>query len=70
MGWELTVTVKTPANAPTVPMRAYVTGGDPRVTTRAQGRCVRATASRHVVWRAHGSRHTSGAKASRSTHRR
>jgi hypothetical protein len=32
------------------------------VTTRAVP-CVRATASRHVVWRAQGSRHTSGAKA-------
>src|SRR6202521_5851619 len=39
------------------------------VTTRKPAPCVRATASRHVGWRAQGSRHTSGAKASRSTHR-
>jgi transposase len=36
---------------------------------RESAPCVRATASCHVVWRAQGSRHTSGATASRSTHR-
>jgi hypothetical protein len=51
-------------------MRAYVTGGDHRQwTTRAMRRCVRATASRHVGWRAQGSQHTSGANASCSTYR-
>jgi len=49
-------------------MRAYVTGGWP-VDDAREAPCVHATTSRHVVWRAQGSRHTRGAKASRSTHR-
>jgi hypothetical protein len=57
-------------DAEMAPMRAYVTGGDPPpVTTREPAPCVRATTPRHVAWRAQGSRHTSDAKASRSTHR-
>ena len=44
-------------------MRAYVTSGGPLMTTRKPAPCVRATASRHVGWRAQGSRHTSGVKA-------
>jgi hypothetical protein len=39
------------------------------VTTRKPAPCMRATASRHVGWRAQGSRHTSGANASCSTYR-
>ena len=46
-------------------MRAYVTSSD----DAREAPCVRATASRHVEWRAQCSRHTSGAKASRSTRR-
>ena len=39
------------------------------VTTRKPAPCVHATASRHVGLQAPGSRHTSGAMASRRTHR-
>ena len=37
-------------------MRAYVTSGDPLMTTLKPAPCERATASRHVGWRAQGSR--------------
>ncbi len=51
-------------------MRAYVTSGDPPLVDDAhEAPCERATASRHVGWRAQGSRRTSDAKASRSTRR-
>jgi hypothetical protein len=51
-------------DAETVPMRAYVTSGNPPLVDDArEAPCERATASRHVGWRAQGSRHTSGAKA-------
>ncbi len=46
-------------DAETVPMRAYVTGSD----DAREAPCVRATASRHVAWRAQGSRHTHGVNA-------
>jgi len=45
-------------------MHAYVTNSD---DARRQRRCVDVTASHHVVWgELDGSRHTSGAKASRT----
>ena len=50
-------------------MRAYVTSGDPLVTTRA-GSIVRARYGRTAChWRARGSLQTSGARVTRSTHR-
>ena len=50
-------------------MRAYVTGGRP-VTTRAKRDCVRAMASRHIVWASSMARDTRATRRpSRSTHR-
>ena len=41
--------------ATTMPMRAYVTSGDPLVDDARKARLLRATASRHIAWRAQGS---------------
>jgi hypothetical protein len=49
-------------------MRAYVTGGRP-VTTRAKHDCVRATASRHIVWASSMARSTRAARRPLRTHR-
>lgn len=50
-------------------MREYVTSGAPLVTTRAKRHAPRYGLTPHRAGELDGSRHTSGAKASRSTHR-